>query len=78
MPSRLLSSEKIAKGEHRAGEKTKFSPLTMPSRLLSSEKIAKGERRAGEKKLGKQKGAKTKNHKTAGAEPQLMQKSVKK
>ena len=50
----------------------------MPSRLLSSEKIAKGERRAGEKKLGKQKGVKTKNHKTAEAEPQLMQKSVKK
>ena len=25
MPSRILSSEKIVKGERRAGEKTKFS-----------------------------------------------------
>ncbi len=44
MPNRILSSEKIVKGERRDKKKTKFSFLTMPNRILSSEKIVKGER----------------------------------
>ena len=36
---------KIAKGESRGKQKTKFSGLAMPSRILSYEKIAKGESR---------------------------------
>ena len=41
---RLLRA-KIAKGESRGKQKTKFSGLAMPSRILSYEKIAKGEGR---------------------------------
>ena len=41
MPSRILSSEKIMKGERRAGEKTKFS-LVDYAEILSSIKIVKG------------------------------------
>ena len=50
LPRRILSSTtvKVAKGESRDKQKTKFSSLAMPSRILSSlprGKVAKGESR---------------------------------
>ena len=45
MPSRILYSPNIVKGERKGEREPQFSDLTMPSRILYSPNIAKGERR---------------------------------
>ena len=41
MPSRLLYSTNIAKGESRSKRETKFHELIMPSRILYSTNVLK-------------------------------------